>query len=244
MLSCFLTTCAKSMHLEPIRLVGGGGGGKHKSSHPSRILYSPPPPFRPHFFLLRHCILYANHVRTCCVSGLGASFSSYVPVRLSSNIMGGSTVRYEPANLDTLLLHPEAYQIFLQAGWISYFKKLKGFNEDEVLEFSQNLTEGYSMVNGVRIPVSEESIAAVTGLPTTGDRWFNRKTHLWMLRRVSSLTMSKFRPKAEVWMSIPYQSHGGKLQSLSKGTLPAKAGTKLFIFLISSYYHICDIRNS
>jgi hypothetical protein len=63
-------------------------------------------------------------------------------------------VRYEPTTLDSLLLHPEAYQIFLQAGWISYFKKLKDFSEDEVLEFSQNLTEGYSMVNGVRIPVT------------------------------------------------------------------------------------------
>jgi len=59
-----------------------------------------------------------------------------------------------------------------------YFKKLKGFNEDEVLEFSQNITKGYSMVNGVRILVLEEIIAAVTGLPTTGDRWFNRKTHI------------------------------------------------------------------
>jgi hypothetical protein len=92
--------------------------------------------------------------------------------------MGGSAVRHEPATLDSLLLHPEAYQIFLQAGWISYFKKLKEFSEDEVLEFSQNLTEGYSMVNGVRIPVTEASIVAVTGLPRTGDRWFNRKTHL------------------------------------------------------------------
>jgi hypothetical protein len=54
---------------------------------------------------------------------------------------------------------------------------MKRFNEDEVLEFSQNLIEGYSMVNGVRIPVSEESIASVTGLPTIGDRWFNIKTH-------------------------------------------------------------------
>ena len=55
---------------------------------------------------------------------------------------------------------------------------LKEFSEDEVLEFSQNLTEGYSMVNGVRIPVKKASIAAVMGLPRTGDRWFNRKTHL------------------------------------------------------------------
>jgi hypothetical protein len=94
------------------------------------------------------------------------------------NIMGRSAVRYEPATLDSLLLHLEAYQIFLQADWISYFKKLKGFDEDEVLEFSQNIIEGYSMVNGVRILVSEESIASVTGLPRIGDRWFNRKTHL------------------------------------------------------------------
>jgi hypothetical protein len=72
--------------------------------------------------------------------------------------MGGSAVRYEPTTLDNLLLHPKPYQIFLQAGWISYFKNLKEFSENKVLEFSQNLKEGYSMVNVVRIPVSEASI--------------------------------------------------------------------------------------
>ena len=34
------------------------------------------------------------------------------------------------------------------------------------------------MVNGVRIPSSEARIVVVTGLPRTGDRWFNIKTHL------------------------------------------------------------------
>jgi hypothetical protein len=92
--------------------------------------------------------------------------------------MGGTPVRYEPENLNTLLLHPDVYQIFLWAGWIPYFKKLQGFNEAEVLQFSQNLADGYSMVHRVRIPVTEESIAAVTGLPTTGVKWFNRKAHL------------------------------------------------------------------
>jgi hypothetical protein len=92
--------------------------------------------------------------------------------------MGGSVVRYEPENLDALLLYPDVYEKFLQAGWISYFEKLQGFNEAEVLEFSQNLTEGYSMVHGVRIPVTEETVAVVTGLSTTGTRWFSRKAHL------------------------------------------------------------------
>ena len=87
-------------------------------------------------------------------------------------------MRYEPKNLDALLLHPNVYQIFLQAGWIPYFKKLQRFNEVEVLEFSQNLTERYSIVNGVRIPVTEESVVVVTGFPRTGNRWFSRKSHL------------------------------------------------------------------
>jgi hypothetical protein len=109
--------------------------------------------------------------------------------------MGGSTVRHELATLDSLLLHPEAYQIFLQAGWISYFKKLKEFSEDKVLEFSQNLTEGYSMVNGVRIPVIEASIVAVTGLPRTGDRWFNRKKHLSDAQKGFLINTERFQTK-------------------------------------------------
>ena len=65
-----------------------------------------------------------------------------------------------------MLLHPDVYQIFMQAGWISYFKKLQRFNEVEVLEFSQNLIEEYSMVHRVRILVTEEIMVAVTGLLT------------------------------------------------------------------------------
>jgi hypothetical protein len=38
--------------------------------------------------------------------------------------MGGSYVRYELENIDALLLHPDVYQKFMEAGWISYFEKL------------------------------------------------------------------------------------------------------------------------
>jgi hypothetical protein len=92
--------------------------------------------------------------------------------------MGGSDVRYELKNLDALLMYPDVYQKFLQARWISYFEKLQEFNEAEILEFSQNLIEGYSMVHGVRIPMTEEMVATVTGFLTTGERWFSRKAHL------------------------------------------------------------------
>jgi len=42
--------------------------------------------------------------------------------------------------MTTLLDHyPEAYQIFLQAGWLNYFQRLQGFNQQQVLQFAQNL---------------------------------------------------------------------------------------------------------
>jgi hypothetical protein len=89
--------------------------------------------------------------------------------------MGGSAIRNEPATTALLEQYPEAYQIFEQAGWLNYFRRLQGYNEQQVLQFALNLREHHSVVNGVRISVTEEDIAAVSGLPTDGARIFSRK---------------------------------------------------------------------
>ena len=82
--------------------------------------------------------------------------------------MGGNLITHEPATTALLELYPEAYQIFLQVGWLDYFRRLPDFDPQQVLEFACNLTEGFSVVQGVQIPVTEEVIAQVTGLPTNG----------------------------------------------------------------------------
>jgi hypothetical protein len=43
--------------------------------------------------------------------------------------MGGPVIRYEPATTTLLELYPEVYQIFLQAGWLGYFQRLQGFDQ-------------------------------------------------------------------------------------------------------------------
>lgn len=89
--------------------------------------------------------------------------------------MGGKAVRNEPGSMTLLELYPEAYQIFLQAGWVDYFRRLQEFDSQQVLEFARNLKEGYATIQGVRIPVTEEDIAQVSGLPANGIRWFSHK---------------------------------------------------------------------
>jgi hypothetical protein len=43
--------------------------------------------------------------------------------------MGGSAIRNEPATTALLEQYPEAYQIFEQAGWLNYFRRLQLYNE-------------------------------------------------------------------------------------------------------------------
>ena len=54
--------------------------------------------------------------------------------------MGGDLITYEPDTTTLLELYPEVYQIFLQAGWLDYFRRLPDFDAQQVLEFACNLT--------------------------------------------------------------------------------------------------------
>ena len=89
--------------------------------------------------------------------------------------MGGSAIRHEPGSITLLPLFPEFYQIFQRAGWTTYFERLGEFDQQQVLEFAQNLQGNYSVVQGVRISITEEDIAQVSGLPVIGTCWFSRK---------------------------------------------------------------------
>jgi shikimate kinase len=72
--------------------------------------------------------------------------------------MGGSVIWYEPTTTTLLEHYPVSYQIFLQAECLSYFQRLQWYDQQQVLQFAQNLQEDYSIVQGVRILVTEEDI--------------------------------------------------------------------------------------
>jgi hypothetical protein len=89
--------------------------------------------------------------------------------------MGGVFIRKEPTTTTLLKHYPVAYQIFEQVGWLNYFRRLQGYNEQHVLQFARNLQENHSVVAGIRISVTEDDIAAVSGLPSDGTHIFSRK---------------------------------------------------------------------
>jgi hypothetical protein len=68
--------------------------------------------------------------------------------------MGGFAVCHEPITLDTLRRLPKVYRIFEDAGWVAYFERLEGFDNDIALEFAQNLTRTHLHVIGLEISVT------------------------------------------------------------------------------------------
>jgi len=108
------------------------------------------------FFCLFHYHLHAFTRKTHSEQKqLLDSLSVHFTDRLA---MGGPIIWHEPAMTSMLELYPEVYQIFLQAGWLGYFQRLQGFEQQQVLQFSQNLQEDHSIVQGVQIPVTKEDI--------------------------------------------------------------------------------------
>jgi hypothetical protein len=138
--------------------------------------------------------------------------------------MGGSAIRNEPATTALLEQYPVAYQIFEQAGWLNYFRRLQWYNEQQVLQFALNLQEDHSVVNGVRISVTEEDIAAVSGLPTDGARIFSRK-HI-----IRDAQQNFFLPEEQ----IIFKGRGIQLSSLP----PPWPGVAKFI----KHYLTCEGR--
>ena len=71
-------------------------------------------------------------------------------------------------NTGALRRNVEVFSIFEAAGWTEYFQHLSGFQTEITLQFSLNLTNTHSEVRGLRIEVTKEIVAEVTGLPQVG----------------------------------------------------------------------------
>jgi len=85
--------------------------------------------------------------------------------------MGGGLIRNEPIVHDALLQDALSQVEFRNCGWMDYFLKLNGFNENIAFEFAQTLSDGKAMVRGSEVLATEERIAEVTGLPIHGEEY-------------------------------------------------------------------------
>jgi hypothetical protein len=85
----------------------------------------------------------------------------------------GFLLKRELNSLSFLESHPEVQRYFSNAGCMEFAKKLQvGFHQATVEAFAKTFDGNKARVGSVEIKVDEAAIAAATGLPRTGQRWF------------------------------------------------------------------------
>ena len=84
----------------------------------------------------------------------------------------GIPARHEPLDTQELRQNPTVLAIFQAAGWLEFFERLDGFNQEVALQFALNLIDTHSEVWGLRIEVSEAIISEVTAILQVGKAWF------------------------------------------------------------------------
>ena len=89
--------------------------------------------------------------------------------------MGGRPIHSE---LQVLVFSNVAREIIEKLGWITYFTRLQQPHETVATMILQNFQEGYSMVRGIQIAVTDEIIVEVSGLPAQGTIWTHKKVRL------------------------------------------------------------------
>ena len=87
----------------------------------------------------------------------------------------GIPARHEPLDTQELRKNTTVLAIFQAVGWLEFFERLDGFNQESALQFALNVTDTHSEVWGLRIEVSEAIISEVTAIPQVGKAWFGQR---------------------------------------------------------------------
>ena len=85
----------------------------------------------------------------------------------------GVLLKRELDSLSFLQSHPDVQRHFSNAGCMEFAERLQiGCHQATAKAFAKTFDGNKARVGSVEIKVDEEVIAAATGLPRTGQRWF------------------------------------------------------------------------
>ena len=86
----------------------------------------------------------------------------------------GKVNRAEPTDLTWVQKLPDCAELFQQAGWLKFFKKIDGFNAQVSCKFAKGLKEDMIMMDALKFKLTVELIAEATEISNEGEHWFKK----------------------------------------------------------------------
>ena len=88
----------------------------------------------------------------------------------------GKLLRAEPEGSNYLEGYPQVKDLLKKAKWLRFIQKFKGYNKEVTKTFARSFNGQIVEVGDLKFAVTEATIAAATGLPLDGERWFKNRS--------------------------------------------------------------------
>jgi hypothetical protein len=115
-------------------------------------------------------------------------------------------VRVKPNGSQALLMFDNARRDLEDSGWLTFVKRFEGFNLCVARQFAMTFDGCRDKVGDIQLEIDEHFFSSATGLPASGQRWFNNCkveevpwTLLFQSRKVTScdrgMPISMLKPR-------------------------------------------------
>ena len=72
--------------------------------------------------------------------------------------------------------YPQVKDLLKKAKWLRFIQKFKGYNKEVTKAFARSFNGQMVEIGDLKLTVTEATVAAATGLPQEGERWFKNKS--------------------------------------------------------------------
>ena len=86
----------------------------------------------------------------------------------------GKFYRVEPTNARWMEKLPVCVQIFQQAGWLEFFRRIDGYNAEAYYRFAQCYKHDMVVFDTLKFRLTVDLVAEATGINNEGEMWFKK----------------------------------------------------------------------
>ena len=86
----------------------------------------------------------------------------------------GKTNRAEPTNMKWIDQFPGCAELFQNAGWLEFFKKINGYNTEVSYKFAQCYNQDMVVFDTLKFKLTVDLVAEATGIRNEGEMWFKK----------------------------------------------------------------------
>ena len=86
----------------------------------------------------------------------------------------GKVNRAEPTDVGWMEKFPGCVELFQQAGWLEFIKRIDGYNTEVSYKFAQCYNQDMVVFDTLKFRLTVDLVAEATGIKNEGEMWFKK----------------------------------------------------------------------